>query len=542
MKKLLILFLIFSLMIFGYGCTIEYKYDFTISQVETYVCTVGDKLPFSNVKFDNESNVILDSPLGVFAVEVGEVYVECTQGKFHVIVKEDISLNVKTNQLLHVGEETNIIANVLPLEKNQAVAFTSYDTSIITVSDSGKVEAISEGITRVKVYSSLYDIEKEITFIVMEEDEKYYETIIDLIINSKELTLEKDFDEIIKGVIECNNSSLIGVTTYVLERNRVVESDFGSGIIYKMNVIYKDGTVVTDVKEASEIMNLENIKTFEYYVITNRHIIYNKYKTKIYIGETQKEIDAKLMEYDDKIDLAVLKFESTKFFPVAKIGNSDELEKGEFIVSIGHGTGKQYYKSSTFGILSAVKRYVNSDTNNDGLNDWDSEYIQHDASINDCDSGGAILNLKGEVVGINSTKISSLTFNNMAFAIPINLVMEIVSQLEVGKRPQRALLGVQILDVSGYWQDPEYYKQQYPGIKIPEHIRYGFYVNVVDKGGVAEKAKVQVGDILLEFNNVEIRYSYQVRAELGKFLIGSGQIAEMKVYRNGEVITLYCEF
>ena len=116
--------------------------------------------------------------------------------------------------------------------------------------------------------------------------------------------------------------------------------------------------------------------------------------------------------------------------------------------------------------------------------------------------------------------------------------MEIVKQLEVGQRPKRAVLGVQILDLTGYWQSPEIYQQQYPGINIPEHIKYGFYVSVVEKGGVAEKAKVQVGDIILEFNNVEIRYSYQVRAELGKFLIGSGQIAEIKVYRNGEVINL----
>ena len=248
------------------------------------------------------------------------------------------------------------------------------------------------------------------------------------------------------------------------------------------------------------------------------------------------------MQYDDKIDLAVLKFESKIYFPVAKIGDSDAIEKGEFIVSIGNGTSKQYYHSSSFGVISAVKRYINTDTNGDGLNDWDSEYIQHDASINECDSGGAIINLKGEIIGINSTKISSLTFNNMAFAIPIKAVMEIVKQLEVGHRPQRATLGVQILDISAYWQSPDIYQAEYPGINIPEHIRFGFYINVVDKGGVADKAKVQVGDIMLEFNHVEIRYSYQVRAELGKFLIGSGQIAEIKVYRNGEIITLYCEF
>ena len=242
------------------------------------------------------------------------------------------------------------------------------------------------------------------------------------------------------------------------------------------------------------------------------------------------------------MDLAVLKFESKFYFPTAKIGDSESVEKGEFIISVGHGTGKEYFKSSTFGVISSGKRYVNTDTNGDGLNDWDSEYIQHDASINESDSGGAIVNLKGEVIGINSTKISNLVYNNMSFAIPINVVMEIVKQLEVGQRPKRATLGVQILDISGYWQDPEVYQEQYPGINIPKHIRYGFYISVVDKGGVADKANVKVGDIILEFNHVETRYSYQVRAELGKFIIGSGQVAEMKVYRNGEVITLYCEF
>ena len=335
---------------------------------------------------------------------------------------------------------------------------------------------------------------------------------------------------------------MVGITTYVMNKNRVVESDFGSGVIYKMNVIYNDNTIQQNVTEVSQIQDIDNIKTFEYYVITNRHIIYDKYKSKIYLGEGENEIDAKLIQYDDKIDLAVLKFESKIYFPVAKLGDSDNINNGEFIISIGHGTGKKYYKSSTFGVISSTKRYVNTDTDLDGVNDWDSEYIQHDASINESDSGGALLNLKGEVIGINSTKISTITFNNMSFAIPINTVMEIVKQLEVGQRPKRATLGVQILDISGYWQSPEIYQELYPGINIPDHIKHGFYINVVDKGGVAYKAKVQPGDIMLEFNHVEIRYSYQVRAELGKFLIGSGQVAEIKVYRNGEVITLYCEF
>ena len=543
MKKYFIFLILTIFMIFGNGCTVTTTPQFEIEQAEKYYCTIGDVLPFSNVTYDVTSNVLKETPLGVFAKQPGEVYIECTQGKYHIIVKEqDITIETQAKQLLYINEETNILASVLPLTKDQTIKFRSYDSSIIKVNNEGNVKALQEGVTTVVVYSEIYNIEKELTFIVISEDEKYYEPIIDIIINNIDIAINGSFDSVLDGIIKTTSSSLVGVSTYIMQRNRILESDFGSGIIYKMNVLYNDGTILSDVKTESEIVNLEEVKTFEYYVITNRHLIYDKYKTKIYLGLNETEIDAKVMQYDDKNDLAVLKFESKIYFPVAKIGDSEAIEKGEFIVSIGNGTGKQYYHSSSFGVISAVKRYINTDTNGDGLNDWDSEYIQHDASINESDSGGAILNLKGEIIGINSTKISSLTFNNMAFAIPINTVMEIVKQLEVGYRPQRATLGVQILDISAYWQSPDIYQEEYPGINIPEHIRYGFYINVVDKGGVADKAKVKVGDIMLEFNHVEIRYSYQVRAELGKFLIGSGQIAEIKVYRNGEIITLYCEF
>lgn len=543
MKKVVITILLLFLIIFTCGCTIDFHKDLTIEQAEPYVCGVGDVLPFRSVKFNEDTEVLKVTAVGVYALSPGDILIETEQGYYHIIVREpEICFEYQTEQLLTVGDETDILVNVLPLDKKQDVTFKSMDTSIVTVDENGKVNAVNDGITRIKVTSDLYNIEKEITFIVFKEDEKYYEGIIDIIINNKEIILDSSFDNVISGVINSNMSSLVGVSTYVINKNRVEESDFGSGVIYKANAVYKDGTIVNDIQDPSKIDNIGELKHFEYFVITNRHIIYDKYRTKIYTGDPYKEIEAKVMEYDDKIDLAVLKFESKIFFPIAKLGDSNNLQNGEFIVSIGNGTGKQYYRSSTFGVVSSVKRYVNTDTNGDNINDWDSEYIQHDASINECDSGGAILNLKGEVIGINSTKISSVTYNNMCFAIPINLVMEIVKQLEIGVRPQRAILGVQILDITGYWQNPELYNKQYPGINIPEHIRYGFYVNVVDKGGVAEKAKVQVGDIILEFNNVEIRYSYQVRAELGKFLIGSGQIAEIKVYRNGEVITLYCEF
>ena len=540
MKRKLIFILLLLCILFCNGCSLFLNKNFEIDQVQSYVVEIGDTLPFTNIQFDESKHILEHTALGVYATNIGEIIIKTDQGNYYVIVKaESPKIHANCNQLLLVGDQETIVASISPASYTLPLSYKSLDDSIVKVDENGVVTGVSEGVTRVIVSNSFLNIETELTFFVLSEDEKQYEAIVNLIINNNELVLDNSFNGLIQGIMQKNTMSLIGVSTYELKKNKLVESDFGSGIIYKMNIYYSDGKIEENV---TDISNKTDIKKFEYYVITNRHLIQGKTKVKVYIGEDYPSIDATVMEYDDKIDLAVLKFESKYFFPVAKIGDSELIDNGEFIISIGHGTGKEYYKSATLGVISSTKRYVNSDTNGDGINDWDSEYIQHDAAINDCDSGGAILNLKGEIIGINSTRISSITFNNMSFAIPINLVMEIVKQLEVGQRPKRAVLGVQILDLTGYWQSPEIYQQQYPGINIPEHIKHGFYVSVVEKGGVAEKAKVQVGDIILEFNNVEIRYSYQVRAELGKFLIGSGQIAEIKVYRNGEVVTLYCEF
>ena len=190
MKKYFIFLILTIFMIFGNGCTVTTIPQFEIEQAEKYYCTIGDVLPFSNVTYDVTSNVLKDTPLGVFAKQPGEVYIECTQGKYHIIVKEqDITIQTQAKQLLYINEETNILASVLPLTKDQSIKFRSNDSSIIKVSNEGHVKALQEGVTTVVVYSENYNIEKELTFIVISEDEKYYEAIIDIIINNKNFSM-----------------------------------------------------------------------------------------------------------------------------------------------------------------------------------------------------------------------------------------------------------------------------------------------------------------------------------------------------------------
>ena len=126
----------------------------------------------------------------------------------------------------------------------------------------------------------------------------------------------------------------------------------------------------------------------------------------------------------------------------------------------------------------------------------------------------------------------------MAFSIPINLVLELASQLEQGIVPQRPLLGVTVIDIKNILSS-ESLMNQY---NLPEGITYGMYIQSVVAGGVAEAAGVLAGDILLEFDGIEVRYSYNLRAALGEVIIGSGEEVVLKVYRNGQIVTLKAVF
>lgn len=541
MKKILLIVLFVILTLFNVGCYVENKDTFYIDEVRSLTINVGDELTFTGIEYDINNDILITNNDKVYGNKPGDIVINTLGGKIYVtVLPEEIVLNVSCDQLLMVNETTKIIHNILPAYKNQNVKYESSDNDVIQVDSKGVITGKTSGLARVLVSSEEYNIKKEITIIVMDEDEKYYESLFENIVEDRNENINfNDNNKILEGIINYNMSSLVGISGYEIIDDKVTDTIFGAGIIYKTNTYFTDGTV----KENTTLIDTEKeIKYFEYYVITNKHLIIDRNVVRVYLGENFKEVNAEVIEYDEKIDLAVLKFKSKYFFPVCKIGDSSKIQKGEFIISIGHGQAKQFYKTSTFGVISGVSRYVNTDTDGDGVNDWDSEYIQHDAALNECDSGGAIVNMKGEIIGINSTKIINSKYNNMSFAIPMNLVMEIVSQLEKGVRPKRATLGVQIIDVMQYWEDPEYFKIYYPTVNVPNEVKYGFYVTIVDDGGLAQKAGVQVNDIIVEFNGVEVKYSYLLRAELGKFLIGSGEIVEMKVVRNNQIITLQVQF
>ena len=274
-------------------------------------------------------------------------------------------------------------------------------------------------------------------------------------------------------------------------------------------------------------------------VITNRHVIENSDAVKVYLHTIDEEIDAEFIHYDDKVDMAIVKFRYDEYIKPLKFSNSDTLVHGETVIAIGNPEGFEFSSSATRGIVSYPERFISDDTDGDGVNDWDAVYIQHDASINPGNSGGPLLNMYGEVIGINTLKFASAEVDNMGFSIPSNTIVELLPYLENGKVPQRAKIGITVIAVLDLLQT-DYKNADYKYI-IPEGLKTGLYITDVTNGSPAFGI-LQKDDILLEFNGVVLRKSIQLRAELGEIIVGSNQIIKVKVLRNGKELVFDLTF
>jgi serine protease Do len=224
-------------------------------------------------------------------------------------------------------------------------------------------------------------------------------------------------------------------------------------------------------------------------IITNNHVVENASKIVVKLSDDQ-EYEAKVIGRDPKTDIAVIKINAKTNLTTANFGDSDTLEVGEWVVAIGNPFGLD--STVTSGIVSAKGRHI-------GQGPYDN-FIQTDASINPGNSGGPLINLRGEVIGIN-TAIFSRTGGNIGigFAIPINLVKELLPQLRGKGKVVRGYLGVLIQKVT-----PE----------IAESLglekAHGALVANVSKDGPAEKAGVKVGDVIVEFDGKEVKDSSEL--------------------------------
>ena len=251
------------------------------------------------------------------------------------------------------------------------------------------------------------------------------------------------------------------------------------------------------------------------FALTNHHVIENASVIKVRVGEERQEYEAEVVGSDPSTDVALIKLKGTRRggFPVIPLGDSDKLEVGDFVVAIGNPFGLS--QSVSMGILSARGRRDIMPSGRQGLYD----FLQTDASINPGNSGGPLINLNGEVVGIN-TAINAAG-QGIGFAIPINLVKRLIPELKESGQVSRSWIGVSIRGIT-----PELARGF--GLERPR----GALVAQVVEGGPAKKAGLQPGDIITRFDGREIEDASQLPL-LASFA-GVGKNVEIEIVRDGK--------
>lgn len=263
------------------------------------------------------------------------------------------------------------------------------------------------------------------------------------------------------------------------------------------------------------------------YVVTNNHVIDGSDAIEVILKDGTK-VEAKMIGTDIWTDLAVLSIPAENVTTVATFGDSESLKVGEPAIAIGSPLGTNFASSVTQGIISAKNRSVETDITGDGVVDWEVTALQTDAAINPGNSGGALINIAGQVIGINSMKISSDTVEGMGFAIPSNDVVSIINQLETNGEVVRPILGISLLDLTEISE-----QQQESVLGLPEDISSGIVVAEVQPGSAAEIGGLEQYDVIVKFNGVDVTDSISLRKEI--YASELGKEIEIEFYRNGEL-------
>ena len=317
-----------------------------------------------------------------------------------------------------------------------------------------------------------------------------------------------------------SNTNLVSLENYsdtsVFAANKVLPSIVGITVQYTVNSPYYGYTMqATGTATGSGVIISE-----DGYILTNNHVVNtssnysfyqvseaNKITVKLYNDET--EYEAQIIGKDETTDLAVIKIDKNNL-PAATLGDSDSLQVGEFSMAIGSPLGME--STVTAGIISATSRTITSDGKNYTV-------IQTDAAINSGNSGGALINSKGEVIGINTLKLSGSGVEGIGFAIPINSTKTIYEQLISNGKVKRPYIGISGRDV-----DEETAKKY--------ELVEGIYIISVEQFSAAEKAGLKSYDIITEIDGKQIKTMDELNEIKNTHKIGDTIV--LKVFRDKE--------
>lgn len=254
------------------------------------------------------------------------------------------------------------------------------------------------------------------------------------------------------------------------------------------------------------------------YIVTNNHVINGADKVTITLNNN-KEYEASVIGTDPATDLAVIKIEETGLSEIA-LGNSDNVQVGEWVLAVGNPFNLT--STVTAGIVSAKARSINIMQPDVKNNVFPIEsFIQTDAAVNPGNSGGALVNAQGELVGIN-TAIASRTgsFSGYSFAVPVNIMKKVTTDIIKYGLVQRAYIGVSIQEMNQELAD-----------KLEIKNTEGVYVNGLSEGGAAESAGIKEGDIIVKVQDVIVKSVPALQEQIGKFK--PGDKVNIGLYRDG---------
>lgn len=306
---------------------------------------------------------------------------------------------------------------------------------------------------------------------------------------------EKNFIDI----IEENMSSVVGVSVLKPDGDGILDFDvaekwgIGTGII-----ISEKG-----------------------YILTNQHLASNLNSTVTVTLDNETEIKGKTIWNEPNLDLAIIKIDSTRNLKKVKLGDANTSQIGEEVIAIGNPLGLEFQKSVTKGVISGLNRTLKVE---DEISTVVMEnLIQTDASINTGNSGGPLINKQGEVIGVNTVKITSA--EGIGFAVPIGVIKPILNKLEKNERFDEGYLGIFAYD-----------SEIVPYLNENIETNSGIYVATVTKGGPASKAGIEIGDIILKVDGVEINKMIELR----EYIYGKapGDKITLNILRNNEILSL----
>lgn len=296
------------------------------------------------------------------------------------------------------------------------------------------------------------------------------------------------------------NASESSVNSVVHVTTKVVTTSFQRDPLSEF--FYGPGAGGKELKQYGAGSGSGVIVTGDGYIVTNNHVVENANEIEVTLNDNRK-YSAKIIGVDPSTDIAVLKIEE-KGLQAIPLGNSDNLNVGEWVLAVGNPFNLT--STVTAGIVSAKARNINLLSNRTGQDVVPIEsFIQTDAAVNPGNSGGALVNVRGELVGIN-TAIASQTgsFTGYSFAVPVNLVHKVMSDLIDYGIVQRGYLGVQIADITQEMKT----EFSLPNLK-------GVYIADVVANGSAAKSGIKGGDVILKVGSKEVNSTAALQEEVG---------------------------